>query len=226
MTHSLESAKQLYEEVKSSPGFFAVSYHFWFKPEVQRFLKERDKFGTIKSFQFISSEELEVEKGWILDHTQGGPWLDWAANALSVLRPVLCGDEVFQSFSVMDVRYVFSKKYEIELKADIDIKLDGIDGNISVDWLSPKGGFIAKTVLHNDRDDEIILDHALGHILINSQLYWSGEDLRYLDVYEDFYNRLNSNRANIETGMQDAEIIQAVRDYKGWTAEMISLVDR
>lgn len=214
MTHSLESAEQLFHKVKSSASLFVVSYHFRFKPEVKRFLEERDNFGTIKSFRFVSSEELEIEKNWILDKTQGGPWLDWASNALSVLRAVLSGNELFDNFSVWDVRYEFSKEYEIELKADIDITLNAITGNISVDWLSPKGSFTARTELVNDKGDIITLDHAAGQILINDDLYWSGKDIRYIDVYQDFLHRLNNNNTNIEIGMQDARIIQAVKDFK------------
>jgi predicted dehydrogenase len=214
MTHSLESAEALYQEVKYNHGFFAVSYHFRYMPEVQRFRKERDKFGRITDFHFISSEDLEIEKGWILDKSQGGPWLDWASNALSVLRSVLCEEELFAGFSVQEVRYVSSDEYEIELKADIDIILNQILGTICVDWLAPKGSFTAKTILHNEKGDEIILDHAAGKILVNGALYWTGGNRRYREVYEDYRDRLNSNSSNIEVGMQDAEIIQAVRDYR------------
>ncbi len=48
MTHSMESAKLLFDEVKSNSGFFCVSYHFRFRPEVQKFVEIRDSFGIIK----------------------------------------------------------------------------------------------------------------------------------------------------------------------------------
>lgn len=213
MTHSMESAKQLYDEVKSNSGFFCVSYHFRFRPEVQKFVEIRDSFGIIKSFHFVSSEDLETEKTWILDKTQGGPWLDWASNALSVLRPVLSANDSIKNYSIKEVKYVHSNDYEIELKADIDLTINNIEGNISVDWLSPNGCFNAKTELVNELGDAIVLNHDTCQILLNGELYWTGKNRSYIAVYEDFLSRLNSRNTNIHIGMQDAQIIQAVRNF-------------
>ncbi len=213
MTHSMESAKQLYDEVKSNLGFFCVSYHFRFRPEVQKFVEIRDTFGIIKSFHFVSSEDLETEKTWILDKTQGGPWLDWASNALSVLRPVLSVNDSIKNYSIKEVKYVHSNDYEIELKADIDLTINNIEGNISVDWLSPKGCFNAKTELVNELGDVIVLNHDTCQILFNGELYWTGMNRSYIAVYKDFLRRLNSRNTNIHIGLQDAQIIQAVRNY-------------
>jgi predicted dehydrogenase len=214
MTHSLESAKVIYNSVEETDCLFVISYHFRFHSEVQEFLRLRKNFGRIVGFRFISSEDLETEKRWILDKNQGGPWLDWAPNALSVLRPILAERELFESYAVNDVRYTYWKEYEIELKADVDLTLDEIPGNISVDWLATKGTFTAKTILYTDDNKEITLDHGKGEILVNREVLWQGKDKRYIDVYEDFYNRISIGCSNIAVGMKDAEIIHAV---KNWT---------
>jgi hypothetical protein len=92
--------------------------------------------------------------------------------------------------------------------------LDGISGNIYVDWIAPLNNFVARTVLKNDKGDEITLKHALGQILINGELYWSGVDQRYIDVYKDFLARIDSGNSNVVIGLQDMQIIQAVRDWQ------------
>jgi predicted dehydrogenase len=222
MTHNLESARQLLDVSNQYQNLFVVSYHFKFFPEVQQFYKERERFGTIKHFRFISSEDLDTSKKWILDQTQGGPWLDWAPNALSVLRQVLSNNEYFDSYAIQDVSWERSPEYAIELKAKVQLTLNAVPGNITVDWLAPKGSFTAKTILINQNETELILNHATSEILVNGKRYWSGEDQRYIDVYKDFHVRLNTCTSNIHIGMQDMEIIQAVQeraypsDYKNF----------
>jgi predicted dehydrogenase len=214
MTHNLESARQLLEVLNQYQNPFVVSYHFKFFPEVQHFYQERERFGIIKNFKFISSEDLDTAKKWILDKTQGGPWLDWAPNALSVLRLFLSNNEYFDSYAIQAVNWERSPEYAIELKANVQLTLNAVPGNITVDWLAPKGSCTAKTILINQNETELILNHATGEILINGRRHWSGEDQRYIDVYKDLYQRLNTKTGNVQTGMQDMEIIQAVQELE------------
>ncbi len=213
MTHDLASAQQLWEAMNQYQNLFVVSYHFKFFPEVQQFRKECQWFGNIRSFKFMSSENLDTGKKWILDKTQGGPWLDWASNALSVLRQVISKNEHFDTYSILGVTWDRSPEYEIELKAEIQLNLNGISGSIAVDWQAPRGDFMARTVLLNQNNDEVVLNHAAGEILFNGKPYWKGEDRRYVGVYEDFYERLGTGTTNIQIGMQDADIIQKVKDF-------------
>ncbi len=212
MTHNQKSAEELCDAVNQYHGLLVVSYHFKFFPEVQQFCKEQERFGAIKSFRFISSENLDTEKKWILDQTQGGPWLDWAPNALSVLRLVLSNNEYFDSYAIQAVKWERSPEYAIELKAGVQLMLNTVSGNITVDWLASKGDFTAKTILTNRDETEFTLNHGTGEILINGKRYWSGEDHRYINVYNDLHNRLNTRAGNTQIGMQDMEIIQAVQE--------------
>jgi predicted dehydrogenase len=214
VTHDLESAKHLASLVKRSGRLFVVSYHFRFFTEVRQFTREREKFGHATEFDFFSSEELDTGKAWTLERDQGGPWLDWAPNALSVLREVLPGGERLDSFQIKRAGWTGIPGRSIELKAEVELVLNGVHGRISVDWLAPHGSFTAKTLLRTESGHTVELNHALNAIFVDGEKYWSGRDCRYSDLYRELEGRIHSGTGNIDSGLKDMEIIQAVREFR------------
>jgi predicted dehydrogenase len=213
VTHDLESARRLASFIDRFNRLFVVSFHFRFFPEVQAFSRERRRFGRVLEFEFFSSEGLDQDKAWTLDREQGGPWLDWAPNALSVLRLILPGGDIFSSFNIGGVKFSGAPGHSIELRAEVELALNNVRGRISVDWLDPKGNLAAKTLLRTESGHAIELNHMANAIFVDGEKYWTGRDCRYIDLYRDLEERIRTGSGNFPAGLQDMEIIQAAREF-------------
>lgn len=198
--------------MEKSLGVFVVSYHFEFFPEVQ-FLKETlHKFRDINCFRFRSSEFFYPTpvKAWNYTKHIGGVWLDWAPNALSVLRKVIAKNDCFNTFKILDTKLKSSFNLEIETNVYLKIQLDHIEGELLLDWEANAGEFIAQTTFWDSNGTEILLDHAENCIYINKDKIWCGKDLRYRSVYEDFAQRIDTKKSNIASGLFTGKLIDMV----------------
>ena len=212
MTISTEQSNEVLRAMKHASGVFAISYHFEFFPEVQFFAGERHKFANIESFRFKSSEHLSPSPGkeWNYVKHSGGVWLDWAPNAISVLKKIITKNNYFKGFKILDAKLDSSLGLEIETNVYVELFLDDIKGELILDWEADIGEFIAQTTFWDSNGIEIQLDHATNCMYVNKEEVWSGKDLRYHTVYEDFAQRINSNKSNIEQGIFTAKLIDKV----------------
>ncbi len=213
MTISVKQSEEIFEAAENSTGIFVVSYHFEYFPEIEFFKSHASEFGEIKNFKFLSSEHLHPDSGWNYSSGTGGVWFDWAPNALSVLRKVLTKNNDFDNYRIIEAKLDGSLGYEIETDVYVKLLLDSIEGEIEIDWEADEGKFVAQTTFWNLKNDELKLDHASNCFYVNNKRVWSGKDLRYRKVYEDFSNRIKSRSSNIRAGIFETNLIASVFDY-------------
>lgn len=216
MTINPKQAKELKEAQKMSQGVFVVSYHFEFFPEVQYFKTIKNTFAPLKRFRFESSEHLFPGKSWNFEKYNGGVWLDWAPNALSALRQVLTYNGQFKEFKIHKAELSSSFKHDIETKALVELALDNYQGKLLIDWEAHEHDFIARTTLWDENNTEIILDHAHNTLSVNGTQTWYGNDSRYREVYKDFAHRIKLKSSNLDAGIFESNLIEAVFIHSKW----------
>lgn len=210
MTINTEQNNEVLRAIEKSSGVLVVSYHFEFFPEVQFLKRELNKFGDIRHFRFDSSEHLYPGKEWNYVKNSGGVWLDWAPNALSVLKEIIAQNDSFNSFKILNTKLNSSLGLEIETNVYVKLLLDNIEGELNIDWEANKGEFIAQTTFWDSNGTEIKLNHATNCISVNNKKIWSGKDSRYRVVYDDFAQRIESKSSNIEAAMFNGRLIDVV----------------
>ncbi|GAB5408306.1 MAG: hypothetical protein BalsKO_06710 [Balneolaceae bacterium] len=214
MTIGFINAEKLHAESIKSDAVFVVSYHFEYFPEVIHFRNMLSEFGEIVQFKFKSSEYLYPGSGW--NHTKGtgGVWLDWAPNALSVLRKVISKDSHFDDFEIKNAKLGGNLGYEIDTSVNVGLSLNKIEGVLEIDWEAKEGELIAHTLLWNLKGDEIKLDHAANCIYLNNEKIWTGKDSRYRLVYDDFARRIDVKQSNILDGVFESRLIETVAHFE------------
>lgn len=210
MTVSIQQSNDILKAVQNSKGTFVVSYHFAFKPEVQQLKSILNKFGALRKFKFESSEHLFMGKSWNFEKYNGGVWPDWAPNALSVLAEILTEESTFEEFHIGKANFSSMYNLSIETKVLVELMLDKTPGELLIDWEGDKDKFIARTTLWDDKGNEILLNHANNSITVNGTEIWSGKDSRYIEVYNNFAQRIEKKTSNIQTGLFETRLIDAV----------------
>jgi predicted dehydrogenase len=213
MTISIEQSKEVLNVMQKSPGILVTSYHFEFFPEVEYLKSELNKFGSLKRFSFRSSEHLLPGKEWNYKKNSGGVWLDWAPNALSVLRKIIAQNDQFTSFKIFEAELSSSLGLEIETNVYVKLLFNKIEGELHIDWEAKKGDFIAETTFGDSNNTEIRLDHSTNRIFVNNKMVWTGTDLRYREVYNDFLKRIESKKSNIQYALFNSTLIESVKNF-------------
>nr|WP_321235302.1 Gfo/Idh/MocA family oxidoreductase [uncultured Psychroserpens sp.] len=212
MTISTEESTLVLKAMEASSGILVVSYHFEFFPEVQFLKQELSRFSPIKRFHFISSEHLSLTSGkeWNFVKHSGGVWLDWAPNALSVLKKIITENDNSNSFKILDAKLNSVLKLDIETNVSVKLILNHIEGELHIDWEANKGTFVAQTIFWDEKNTKITLDHATNCIYVDDKKIWNGNDSRYRDVYKDFSERITSKSSNIKSALFHNKLIDAV----------------
>ena len=160
MTISPAQSNEILKTMHDSLGVMVVSYHFEFFPEVQHLSRELNSFGKIKRFRFESSEYLSPIPGkeWNYEKGNGGVWLDWAPNALSVLRKIIAVDKHFRSYRILDAKLDTALGLAIETNAEVKLSLDRVKGEFAIDWEAAPEIFIAQTTFWDGLESQKIVE--------------------------------------------------------------------
>lgn len=206
MAVSMPECDLIRQAIKNSSATFVVSYHFQFFPEVQYLKKHLSSFAPIAKFRFESSEHLAVCKPWNFQKHIGGVWLDWAPNALSVLRQIITPTELF-SYEIRNAKLSSCFDMDIETRADIELAINNIPGELFIDWEANENVFIARSTFWDEAGVNIALDHATNRMYVNSEMVYEGIDARYRDVYQNLVNRIESASSNISDAVFETRLI-------------------
>ncbi|MFT5528788.1 MAG: putative dehydrogenase [Alteromonadaceae bacterium] len=206
MAISIAECDAIIQAIKDSLATFVVSYHFQFFPEVQYLKKHLPSFAPIAKFRFESSEDLGVCKPWHFEKNIGGVWLDWAPNALSVLRQIISPTEL-SSFEIKNIEFSSCFDMAIETRANIELTINNIPGELLIDWEADENIFVAISTFWDESGVKIELDHATNQMYVNGEMVYQGIDTRYRDVYNELINRITSASSNISDADFETKLI-------------------
>ncbi|MFT5716944.1 MAG: putative dehydrogenase [Oleiphilaceae bacterium] len=206
MAMGMPECDSIMHATKNSPATFIVSYHFQFFPEVQYLKNHLSSFAQISKFRFESSEHLGVGKPWNFRKNIGGVWLDWAPNALSVLRQIITPTEL-TSYEIRNAKLSSCFDMDIETRADIELSINNVPGEFHIDWEANKNVFVARSTFWDQAGANIELDHASNRMYVNGEMVYEGIDTRYRDVYKELVNRIVSASSNISDAVFETRLI-------------------
>jgi predicted dehydrogenase len=206
MAVGIHECDLIMQATQNSSATFVVSYHFQFFPEVQYLKNHLSSFAQISKFRFESSEHLGVGKPWNFRKNIGGVWLDWAPNVLSVLRQIITPTELF-SYEIHNAKLSSYFDMDIETRADIELTINSIPGELHIDWEANENVFVARSTFWDEAGVNIELDHATNQMHVNGEMVYDGIDTRYRDVYEDFVNRIISASSNVSDAIFETRLI-------------------
>ena len=206
MAVGMNECDSILRATQNSSATFVVSYHFQFFPEVQYMKEHLSSFAQISKFRFESSEHLGVGKPWNFRKNIGGVWLDWAPNALSVLRQIITATEL-SCYEIRNAKLSSCFDMDIETRADIELTINNIPGELFINWEANENVFVARSTFWDEAGAKIELDHATNRMYINGDIAYQGIDARYRDVYKDFTNKIASASSNISDAVFETSLI-------------------